>query len=290
MRLNLPWASFLLSGLLVIPLGALLALSIGVPLEGEFTCSGRPAAVEIFKGVTYGCRQLEPSEQARGVVHWVRINLMAPGIVPYVTSKDPTAVSQGWQYRLRRVGDVVASEHLAVAINGTFFSSKSSWWRRSGDLAKSVEPVVADHIISHLPLDTYVLWFDDHLTPHLRPDKSLTEAELGPAQWGIGGQNFWLRDGKVWSGNNSCFIPDARTAVAVDLPRKLLFLAVGTHISPNLMFQTLADLGATDGMLLDGGDSSSMAIGTGADVVSPGIVHGWRPVATQFGVRAERLR
>jgi hypothetical protein len=41
--------------------------------------------------------------------------------------------------------------------------------------------------------------------------------------------------------------------VAVDLPRKLLFLAIGTHISPNLMFQTLADLGDRDGMLLDGG-------------------------------------
>ena len=57
------------------------------------------------------------------------------------------------------------------------------------------------------------------------------------------------------------------------------------------MFQTLADLGAKDGMLLDGGDSSSMAIGKGASVVSPGAVYGgWRPVATQFGVRAERLR
>jgi hypothetical protein len=44
-------------------------------------------------------------------------------------------------------------------------------------------------------------------------------------------------------------------------------------------------------MLLDGGDSSSMAIGAGASVVSPGVVYGGaRPVATQFGVRAEALR
>jgi len=290
MRLNLSWASYLLSGALVVPIGVFLALSLGVPLEGEFTCSGRPAAAEIFEGITYGCKQLEPSKQARGVVHWVRINLTAPGIGVYVTSKDPTAVSQGWQYRLRQVADVVASEHLAVAINGTFFGSQSNWWRRSGDLANSNEPVVADHVISHLPLDSYLLWFDDQLTPHLRPAKPLTEAELATAQWGIGGQDFWLQDGRVWSGNGSCFIPDARTAVAVDMPRKLLFLAVGTHISPYLMFQTLANLGARDGIQLDGGDSSSMAIGTGASVVSPGNVHGWRPVATQFGVRAEPLR
>jgi Phosphodiester glycosidase len=290
MRLKLSWASHLLSGALVVPIAALLAFSIGARLAGETTCSGRPAAAEIFEGITYGCEQLEPSEDARGVVHWVRINLTAPGITPYVTSKDPTAVSQGWQYRLRRVSDVVAREHLAVAINGTLFSSKSSrLLPMSGDLANAVNPVVADHIISHVWLDTYLLWFDDRLTPHLRPEK-VTEAELAMAKWGIGGEDFWLRDGKVWPGDYRSHIPDGRTAVAVDLPRKLLFLAIGTHISPTLMFQTLADLGARDGMLLDGGDSSSMAIGTDASVVSPGAVYGWRPVATQFGVRAEPLR
>jgi hypothetical protein len=290
MRRELSWASYFLSGALVIPIGALLAFSVGVPLEGETTCSGRPVAAEIFKGVTYGCKQLQPSEEASGVVHWVRINVMAPGITPYVTGKDPMAVSQGWQYRLRRVGDVVAREHLAVAINGTLFRSKSSrFLPMSSDLANAVNPVVADHIISHLWLDTYLLWFDDQLMPHLGPEKT-TEAELAMAKWGIGGEDFWLRDGRVWPGDYRSHIPDGRTAVAVDLPRKLLFLAVGTHISPTLMFQTLADLGAKDGMLLDGGDSSSMAIGTGASVVSPGIVYGRRPVATQFGVRAEPLR
>jgi Phosphodiester glycosidase len=160
----------------------------------------------------------------------------------------------------------------------------------SGDLANAVEPVVADHTISHVWLDTYLLWFDDQLTPHLRPTKGFSETELAMAKWGIGGQDFWLRDGSVWSGNHRCFIVDAQTAVGVDLPRKLLFLAVGTHISPNVMFQTLADLGARDGMLLDGGSSSSMAIGAGASAVSPGAVYGWRPVATQFGVRAKPLR
>src|SRR6516225_5243967 len=291
MRLSLSVASYFLSGALVIAVGALLVFSLGAPTEGAFTCSGRPAAAQIFKGITYGCKQLELSKEASGVVHWVRIKMTAPGVAPYVTSEDPTAVSQGWQYRLRRVADVVASEHLAVGINGTLFSSQSSrWHQKSGDLANAVNPVVADHTISHVALlDTYLLWFDDQLTPHLGPDKS-TEAELAMAKWGIGGEDFWLRDGKVWSGDRRCFIPDGRTAVAVDLPRKLLFLAVGTHISPNVMFETLADIGARDGMLLDGGDSSSMAIGTGASVVSPGAVYGWRPVANQFGIKAEPLR
>jgi Phosphodiester glycosidase len=282
---NLSWASHFLSGALVVPIAALLALSIAP------TCSGRPAAAEIFEGITYGCKELKPSEEASGVVHWVRINLSAPGIGLYVTSQDPTAVTQGWQYRLRRVGEVVASEHLAVAINGTLFLTKTNrFLQLSGDLANAKEPVVADHIISHVWDDTYLLWFDDQLTPHLRPSKGFSEAELAIAKWGIGGQDLWLRDGEVWSGDRRCYIPDARTAVAVDLPRKLLFLAVGTHLSPNIMFQALADLGAKDGMLLDGGSSSSMAIGTSARVVSPGTVYGWRPVATHLGVKAEPLR
>src|SRR6516225_4824135 len=218
LRLYLSWVSYFFSGALVCAIATVFVFSsIGAPPKDEPTCLGRPATVEIFVGITYGCKQLEPSEEVSGIIHWVRINLVAPGIAPYVTSKDPVAVSQGWQYRLRRVGDVVASEHLAVAINGTLFSSKSSWWaRKSGDLANAVNPVVADHIISHVWLDTYLLWFDDQLTPHLGPDKA-TEAELAMAKWGIGGEDFWLRDGKVWCGDRRCHVPDGRTAVAVDL-------------------------------------------------------------------------
>ena len=69
MRLSLSVASHFLSGALVVTIGALLAFSLGVTPEGEFTCSGRPAAAAIFEGITYGCKQMEPSEEASGVVH-----------------------------------------------------------------------------------------------------------------------------------------------------------------------------------------------------------------------------
>jgi hypothetical protein len=38
-------------------------------------------------------------------------------------------------------------------------------------------------------LDTYLLWFDDQLTPHLGPNKT-TEAELAMAKCGIGEKTF----------------------------------------------------------------------------------------------------
>src|SRR6266511_3411329 len=106
---------------------------------------------------------------------------------------------------------------------------------------------------------------------------------------GHGWPAVWLQDGKVWGGSSRS--PDSRTAVAIDRQRKLLFLALGQYISPRRLLQDLADLGAKDGMLLDGGGSSSMAIGKGAAGVPAGVLYGgWRPVATHFGVRAQRLR
>jgi Phosphodiester glycosidase len=245
---------------------------------------------EIFEGITYGCRRLDATEEGSGVVHWVSIDLATPGIELYATPLDPVAVAQGWQYRLRRIGDVVDKEKLAVAVNGTLFESDSGWRpRMAGDLANSVETVVADHVVSHVWEHTYLLWFDEQLTPYLRPSKPPTADELARAKWGIGGQAVWLWDGKIWPGSDRT--PDSRTAIAVDRQRKLLFLAVGEHVSPRLMLQELADLGAKDGTLLDGGSSSSMAIGQGAAGVSAGILYGgWRPVATHFGVKARPIR
>jgi hypothetical protein len=251
------------------------------------SCGELLAPTEIFKGITYGCEQLAPTDEGRGSVYWVRVDLTAPGIELYVTPMDPTAVGQGWQYRLRRVGDVIDKEHLAVAVNGNLFTTNSNWLPpMSGDFANGVETMVADHVVSHLWQHTYLLGFDDQLTPHLRPSKPPTTVELAKAKWGIGGQSVWLWDGKVWPDSDRA--TDSRTAIALDQPRKLLFLAVAGNISPRLMLQKLADVGAKDGMLLDGGHSSSMAIGVKARGVSAGVVYGgWWPVATQFGLRAQ---
>jgi hypothetical protein len=220
----------------------------------------------------------------------VSVDLAAPGIDLYVTPLDPVAAAQGWQYRLRRIGDVVHKERLAVVINGALFTSVPDWRPRlPGDLAKGGETVVADHVVSHIWEHTYLLWFDDQLTPNLKPAKPPAAADLARAKWGIGGQRVGLQGGRVQPGMSRS--PDARTAVAIDRERKLLFLAVGEHISPRLILHKLADLGARDGMLLDGGSSSSMAIGEGAAGVRAGVVYGgFRPVATHFGVRARALR
>lgn len=274
---------------LAVTSAALLATTWVILGAASWACKPNMASSEIFQGVVYGCRQLNRAEEGSGSVHWVRIDLTAPGIELYVTPLDATAVARGWQYRLRRIKEVVDEEKLAVAVNGTLFIADSNWLiRMPGDFARSVETVVSEHLVNHIWEHTYLLWFDSAVAPHLRPAKPPTTAELAAAKWGIGGQAVWLWEGHVWLGSDRT--PDSRTAVAIDGPRKLLYLAIAQHISPRLLLEVLADLGAKDGMLLDGGGSSSRAIGEAAKGIAAGRYGGWRPVATQFGVRARANR
>jgi hypothetical protein len=243
----------------------------------------------IFSGVSYGCKLLKRSEEGHGTLHWVRVDLTAPGMELYVTPLDASAGERGFQYRLRWISDVVRNERLAVAINGSLFTSTPAWRPGlPGDFANGVETVVSDHVTSHFWEHTYLLWFDDDLNAHLRPSKPPSLEDLRKAKWGIGGQGVGLRDGKVWAGIDRT--PNSRTAVGIDSERKVLFLTVAEWASPRLILEELAKEGARDAMLLDGGSSSAMAINKGSQYLpSQALLGGWRPVATFFGVRARQL-
>ena len=240
---------------------------------------------EIFAGVTYGCERLPVTQGGGGLVHWVRVDLTTPGVELYVTPLDPSAVARGWQYRLRPIEDVVEREHLAVAVNGTYFATASgSWLRFSGDLARSMQTLVSDHVIAHGPWAASLLWFDAELVPHvLQSSSNLT---LSRAKWAVGySPELPLHNGQVLGAGD--FTADARTAIGIDQTRKLLFLAVGERISQSRMLHILADLGAKEGFLLDGGGSSAMAIGQGSTGIPATLLLGsGRPVATYIGVRA----
>jgi hypothetical protein len=246
---------------------------------------------EIYEGVTYGCASLAEDAEGSGLMHWVRIDLAAPDVEIYVTPLDPEAVADGWQYRLRNTGSVVREEGLAVGVNGTLFSADSGWLPRPGDLARAIETAVADHQVSHVVGHTFLLWFDDQKTPYVESSKPPSESVLTQARWGIGGKLVGLRGGQVDAGGSAQEASDSRTVVGFDRERRLLFLAVFQNASPRRALEELRDLGAVDGMLLDGGDSTSMALGNQARGVRPGVLMGgWRPVATHFGVRARALK
>ena len=86
------------------------------------------------------------------------------------------------------VGNTVCAESqmywtsrvLAVVINASLFT-RSARWRPalSGDFANGVETVVANHVVSHVWKHTYLLWFDDELTPQLRRLKTTCRGRTG---------------------------------------------------------------------------------------------------------------
>ncbi len=137
---------------------------------------------EIFRGITYTCEEMN-TEECRGLVHFVRVDLSAPGIGLYLTPLDPEAVSQGYQYRLAEASTVLRREDLAVVINGTYFGAESGAFYQTGDLANSVQTVIANGRMSHVDPHSYMLWFEPDLTPHFEssepPDPALLRGPAG---------------------------------------------------------------------------------------------------------------
>jgi hypothetical protein len=272
--------------LLVVPVALVAALGF----YWKWNLRHPVSSTEIYQGVVYGCERLEADEQGSGLVHWVRVDLTAPGIELYVTPLDPQAVARGWQYRLQRTATVANEQQLAVAINATYFGSDSGWIRMTGDFARSSEATIADYVVSHIPEYTYLLCFDGHLASYLETSRPPNDSVLLRSRWGLGGRGaVLLRDGQIFP-DTPRKPTDARTAVGVDSKQRLLFLAVFENASEWRALDKLVQLGAVDGMLLDGGNSTTMVIGSQARGVRPGILMGdWRPVATHFGIRAREL-
>ncbi len=270
---------------------AVLLAALGLPvLANSWLTRRQPTPpTQIFRGVTYTCLDANETE-CTGLVHLVKVDLTAPGIQIYLTPLNQEAVAQGWQYRLDSAPAVLEREQLSIVVNATFFTSDSGWIQQIGDLARSVQTIVADGQVNHLDPNSYLLWFDSDLTPHMEFEKPPSPARLRQVRWGIGGGAIPLWKGKLREGAANHAI-DRRTAIGIDSERKLLWLAAFEHASPIGVARILAQQGAQDGFLLDGGHSTAMALGPQAARVPPGaLLRGARPVATFFGVRAEPLK
>jgi hypothetical protein len=243
---------------------------------------------EIYHGLTYECVSLPESFESGGLLHLIRADLTVPGVSLFLTPLDREVVARGWQYKLEFVSTVVDSQRLAAAVNATLFASQSTLIRRRGDLARSNETVVADHIVSHIHRDSYLMWWDDENVAHLETTKPPSEAALQRAKWGIGGQFGLIVDGKVRAAVDD--LVDKRTVIAAEPSNHLVWIAVFDRASYHFAGQALVDRGATMGIMVDGGTSSTMAVGPTASHIVVGTVSGdWRPVATVFGFRADPL-
>ncbi|MEO1134133.1 MAG: phosphodiester glycosidase family protein [Cyanobacteria bacterium J06639_1] len=249
----------------------------------------RPVPVpetKIFQGVTYRCERLTPSDEASGLMHLVEIDLSAPGLELYVTPLDDVALRQGWQYRLRWSPRVVRTEDLAVMVTGTLTKFRDKPWQQfPGRLANSIETLISDGQINHVHEHSYMLWFEDDLTPHLEHTKPPPQASIENARWAISGQGLLLRNGAL--GKSTDRVPDARVLVGLNRDREHLFLAVFERASTRVAAELLRFNGAVDAIGMDGGTSSTIAIGQDARGIRPRtLLFPKRFIPTHFGIRA----
>jgi hypothetical protein len=248
---------------------------------------GPTPAVEIFQGITYGCERLPETPQSGGLFHWVRADLNVQGVSLFITPEDPDALAQGFEYKLKHTSTAVADYHLAAAVNGTLFASDSSYIRLPGDLAKSSETIVANHVVNHIDPNSYLMWWSDNSTAHLERWKPPPPLSVAAAKWGISGQQTLLLAGDHALNSGV----DHRTAIAANAQKKLVWICCFDKASYNFISYFLEARGATMVIAVDGGTSTAMAIGADAKHVRSGTVTGnWRPVATVFGFRANPLK
>jgi hypothetical protein len=246
----------------------------------------RPAqhpTVQIARGITYVCIEYHEAE-IEGLAHIVTVALNEPGIRLYLTPLDRDAVNAGWEYRTCWPPEVVAREKLAVAINGTLFATnRTNWEVWPGGWARSGETVVADHCVNHLDPNSYLLWFDDRLRPKLEKQKPPPSDVGVRAKWGIGGQGVTIDQGSVslFAGHQR----DSRTIVGINSIKQQLIIGTFDCASGHRAAEILAEQGATDAILIDGGSSTCLTFGR----APPGMarrtaVFPNRAIATVFGV------
>lgn len=242
---------------------------------------------EVFKGVHYTALDMEAEGYyGEGLAHIARVDLTTPGIELFTTPVDPRALKAGYQYRLRYTWQMAWQQNLAVVVNGTLFRTptKAYWPYR---YAHGHHTVISDGELSHLNPSSYLLWFEEDHTPHLTDTRPVPDDVLQRAQWGMGGLVRELRDGNVHARERDSKT-NRYTMIAINQETMTFWMASFDATTRGTAARILADQGARDGIVLDGGGSTAFYMSRRAHNASGGLrLGGARPVATHIGVRAQ---
>ena len=242
--------------------------------------------IQIFEGVSYECQEVR-QPGITGLVHIVSIDLAIPGIELYTTPLDKKAVAAGWQYETRWAPQLVDENLLSILINGTLYGTERSIALLPNEWAQTPQTVVSNYEFNQFRRFDYLLWFEHDLTPHLESTSQISPTAHRLARWGISGARL-IDDGRLAAHPNA--EQDTQTAMGIDPEHKTLILAVFKSASPTAVSEFLLEQGAVDAIMLDGGDSSCLSIGRGAQNTIPRtLMYPSRAVATVFGVRAPVL-
>lgn len=251
----------------------------------------RPAPVphpetEVFAGVHYTALNLQSRGYAdNGRAYIARIDLTAPHLDLFVTPPDARTDSTAW-YRLRYPWQVAWRHDLDVVVNGALFQPpRYGYWPHAW--ARGHHTTIANGTASHINPNSFLLWLTDDRVPYLTDTRPVPQEVLDQAAWGVGGLVRELRNGEVLPRARRSGTTNRYTMIAACATTQQLWLAAFDDVTRGTAAQILADQGATDGLILDGGGSTAFYMSHAAQD-APGGLHlgGQRPVATHIGIRA----
>jgi hypothetical protein len=134
---------------IVAGLGAVAAATLAL-VGGETDCRAQATPrpnTAIFQGVVYGCERLAPSEEGRGVIHWVRVDLKAPRDVMInerFTARVVMASAPGPRMTARSAHDRCRRGPMAAAppTNQASTDKQPSWLPRSHDRGRDGKDLI----------------------------------------------------------------------------------------------------------------------------------------------------
>ena len=244
---------------------------------------------EIYSGVFLTVEDIPPS-YGEGKVMIAEIHLSKPGVELFFSPFFPRAT--GRRHFTLMPADYLRWKHdLDIMINSTRYYP-AEWWR-SYPLQKvdSLETLVWEGNVSHIHRLSYMLGWDKDLNFSYEFSKPPSEEFLRSIHWGIGVQSISIHEGQILEqAMDQRRLREARTFLAVDPIRNVIWFLVAEHISEFGMNSIAQQQGAFIGGQLDCQDASNMIVGNGArGVGSYRGIRGRRPLAAVIGVRADPL-
>jgi hypothetical protein len=253
----------------------------------------------LYEGITYirDVRQLPRPL----VIHFVTVDLSAPGISFLVTPGQPT---DGRQLPARTTAQFLVEFDVQLAINGDFFTpwhSNSPWdyYPRVGD------PVDVFGFASSRGA-IYSAGMPGHPTLYISPDNQAQFwTPVGNVYNAVSGNDIFLERGSARAAASAPYFdtPQPRTAIALDSGGRSLIIVVVDGRQPNYsegvtlaeLAEIVAGFGGYTALNLDGGGSTTLVArgksGKPIQLNSPidnRIPGRERPVANHLGIYARR--
>ncbi len=239
---------------------SVLTVLTAVAASTAFAAEPKPEWKPIFRGVAVSWREVD--EPLQKIVA-LRINLKARGIEFKTTPPNKDFKPNERETWRQTTADFLVENKLAVAVNANFYTPFNAETIRNPGDANVTGLAVSDGFVESAPqigFPSFLVKKDGSVEiRQVAPDEDLSEIEQA-----VSGSSIVLKDGEVVETADDSVHP--RTAVGYSQDKRYVYFIVidgrrpGYSVGASLksVGETLKYFGASEGLNLDGGGSTTM--------------------------------